>query len=287
MEGLLDTIANMFKGVDSIYLDYSAKMCLALAVSLMAALILSKKPSRRTLENTSENPPKTSSRKGLLFAIVVLVIFGISLSIALNRFEKPDPEPPEPPLADTIKPAVDTTDSVADTTDTPVELVPQEVDTDTPFQPGPDSLSPPTPVYQPKVFHTIILNAEQEPLPTKLGVHEGDSIRIGATNGLWLWDDVADAEGVGPEGSRGIAIELEDGKSFPLPLSPCGGLMARIGNSGSWRFVGRDHKWIAEKTGTLMLGVNNSNSRRETDMGHFDVHISIQRLVKDNMEVGK
>lgn len=114
----------------------------------------------------------------------------------------------------------------------------------------------------------VVVDASREWTDTGFTVRAGDTIFVNADGVVRLSDESNDT--ADPRGSRLNRRALD----APLPRSPAGGLIARVGNSAIV-FVGSRTSFTAPANGRLFLGIN--DDFHQDNSGEYRVTLDVQR----------
>jgi hypothetical protein len=115
----------------------------------------------------------------------------------------------------------------------------------------------------------------QEWFNTGISVPAGADLDITAT-GTATWDQ--QLEKVSPQGAgRTPQASCGHPEEFLMPTAPCGGLVGKVGDSGTPFFVGEHGTIKAESAGALYLGINDRRGHFADNDGAFKVTVVIPR----------
>jgi serine/threonine protein kinase len=142
-----------------------------------------------------------------------------------------------------------------------------------------DSVKPPIeepPIKYEETRKDVMVPSKMEQVDAGIYVKQGDTLIFEAESKI-QWDE--NEEPVGPEGASYKAGTLALPEEFLSPGYPCGCLLGKVGESGSWFHIGSSKKMVASDNGNLYLGVNDRRGRFDDNRGSFGVGIRKKRKI--------
>ena len=119
----------------------------------------------------------------------------------------------------------------------------------------------------------IEVPARSNQVSSGIVVKQGETLRVSASGDI-VWDPKVTFGKVGPNGAGYNPSQLQNSGGFDDMHSPCGSLLAKIGPSGKYFFVGEERKFIADHDGELFFVVNDRHPHRGDNRHEFEVEIT-------------